>query len=58
MTDDDGHTRAHFPARAEYRPADDVHRPADDVPLVITLDVPADVREANRGYPLPAAQAR
>ena len=40
---DDGHTRAHFPARAEYRPG-------DDVPLVVTLDVPDYVLGAAGGF--------
>ena len=40
---DDGHTRAYFPARAEYRPG-------DDAPLVLTLDVPEYVLDVAGGF--------
>ena len=40
---DDGHTRAYFPARVEYRPG-------DDVPLVVTLDVPEYVLDVAGGF--------
>ena len=40
---DGGHTRAHFPARAEYRPG-------DDVPLVIAVDVPEFVLDVVGGF--------
>ena len=40
---DDGHTRTYFPARAEYRPG-------DDVPLVVTLDVPEYVLDVAGGF--------
>jgi hypothetical protein len=40
---DDGHTRAHFPARAEYRPGADIQ-------LVITLDVPGHVLDVSGGF--------
>jgi hypothetical protein len=40
---DDGHTRAHFPARAEYRPG-------EDVPLRVTLDVPEHVVALGGGF--------
>jgi len=40
---DDGHTRAHFPARAEYRPG-------EDVPLRVTLEVPEHVVALGGGF--------
>jgi len=40
---DDGRTRAHFPARAEYRPG-------EDVPIRVTLEVPEHVAVLGGGF--------